>query len=157
MDRLWHRLSVMFLFLGLASCNLSRPSGPGFAPLPSPASPWTITLTQSGGFVGVQRSIEISSAGTLKAQDQRSGRSATQDVSAAQMQELVGLLSSGALSTLTSVPPVCADCFIYDLEIVSSGQTLEIHASDVSIRDSGVEPLVNFLDKLRDDALAHAP
>jgi hypothetical protein len=148
---------MTLVFLGLAACNLSRPTGPGLAPLPSPAGPWTITLTQSGGFAGVQRSIEISSDGTIKAQDQRSGRSTTQDLSATQLQKLNELLSATAISTLTPVPPACADCFIYDLEVVSSGQTLKIQVNDVSIRDSGVEALINFLGKLRDDALAPAP
>jgi hypothetical protein len=157
MQRPSYRSWIVCVFLGLSACGLSRPSAPQPLPLPSPGGPWTITLTQSGGFAGVLRTIEVSSDGHLSANDQRSGRSATTELSLAQMAELNRLLAQTAVSAITPTAAGCADCFIYDLALSARGGTFEVHANDVSLPDSGAHALINYLNKLRDDALAAAP
>lgn len=150
-------LLISSISLMLAACSLTSPATPQPLPLPSPGRPWTITLTQSGGFVGVLRSIQVASDGHMTVQDQRSGRVVSQELPPDTMRLLNQLLSESTISTLTPAPPACSDCFIYDLVLASVGPSIEIHANDISIDSSGAEGLINFLGKLRDDALATSP
>jgi hypothetical protein len=137
----------------LVACARPLASPPNPEPLPSPAARWTMTLTQSGGFAGMIRSVVVSSDGKLTAQDQRSGRSVTQDLTPDTVARLGALVV--ALGAITPVAPhsSCADCFVYDLKVDAGGHSVEFHADDTTLADSGAEALIQALQALRDAAL----
>jgi hypothetical protein len=151
-----NKLLVIAALGGLAlSVACARPlaSSPNPEPLPSPAARWTVTLTQSGGFAGMMRTVMVSSDGKLTAQDQRSARSVTQDLTP----DTVGRLGTlvGALGAIMPVAPhsSCADCFVYDLKVDAGGHSVELHADDTTLAGSGAEALIRALEALRDAAL----
>ena len=110
---------------------------------------------QTGGFIGISKSVQVSSDGQLLAVDKRSGVSATTQLPLESLAEL-GKLYSQALGTEPSQQPsACADCFVYDLQLTSDGKTVSIHLDDISLPDSGAEPLINYLRQLRDAALTN--
>lgn len=147
------RSAVLLIFcaLGLSAC-----AAPSAFPPPEPTADqsWTMRLTQTGGFAGVQLVVHVSSAGELKAEDQRTGRSVTVGLPPGELHEL-----GGQLEALTSQPPArlpsgCADCFIYDLEVASATGTIRVQADDTTLAASGAQALIEHLRRLRDEALS---
>jgi len=122
--------------------------------LPALEGDWMVQLIQSGGFVGVQLSIEITSDGRLIAQDIRSEKTVARELPAdslAALQELVS--QSNFNQTALSETTVCADCFLYDLKIQTDAGGFSVQLDDVSLPVSGLEPLVFFLRNTMKDAL----
>jgi len=150
------RSSVLVLIY-LSACGLMPPSRPAPLPIASPPGAWMIKLKQSGGFAGVSLTIQVSSDGQVRVEDQRSGRSKNAELPSETMAELNRLLAQATLASTGPSPSGCADCFIYDLDLSSSSETVHIHADDTSIGYSGAQALVNFLRQLRDETLATAP
>ena len=81
----------------------------------------------------------------------------------AQNKTIAGELSADELSKLNElvssaeyIPAskpdgmACADCFIYDLEIQTNGEKFAIQLNDISLPNSGLEPLVAQLRGLID-------
>jgi hypothetical protein len=116
------------------------------------AEDWSVGMTQSGGIMGLLRHIEASSDGTYSAGDERDGRTVTGVLPQEQLTELQGLVTSLEF-TAPKMPTVCADCFVYDLEIQSGGKKLILQADDISLPESGMAPLVEFLRGIMDSAL----
>ena len=139
--------------LALAAC---APASAFPAPMPTPGGDWHIRLLQTGGFAGVHLSIEASSAGQMTAPDERSNRTVTRPLSAATVQELSRLVAQVSVPSTQSLPSVCADCFIYQLEIASASGVIRVEADDVTLSQSRAQPLVQFLGELRDQALQSA-
>jgi hypothetical protein len=132
-------VAVVAHMLLLAACG-SPLSGAGEQqPLPSPASEWTISLTQSGGFAGVMLNITVSSNGKLTAENQRAGRSVTQNVTSETLARLAALSSAVTAPTAGSPHSGCADCFLYDLKIDSGGRSIQLQADDTTLADSGAQ------------------
>jgi hypothetical protein len=125
--------------------------------LPSPSNSWTLSLTQSGGFVGTHLEVEVSSDGHLKATDVRSGRVVTQDLSQDAINQLAQLYSSVSLTTPSAPHSGCADCYLYDLQARVDGHTFQIQADDTTLADTGASELIMALQRLRDDALRSQP
>lgn len=128
---------------------------------PSFSGPWSLSLTQSGGFAGVMLTVQVSSDGKLTAEDQRSGRSVTQTLPAGTLAKLAELTSSVA-STASGAGPKpqkssCRDCFLYDLQVTSAGRTARIQADDTTLGASGAQELIGLLRQLRDGALRGQP
>jgi hypothetical protein len=150
------RYSWMLALL-LAACapTLQIPDAP--QELPSPSGNWTLKLTQSGGFAGVNLTVQVSSDGTLTAENQRAGSSAKQTLAP----ETVGQLASQVPSLLQVTPAAprsgCADCFLYRLEFTTDGKTARVEADDMTLSGSGVAELVKLLQQLRDRALSSNP
>jgi hypothetical protein len=141
----------------LSACGLARPGSATPQSLPSPAGNWTVELTQSGGFAGVQLNLEVTSAGQLTATDERSGRTVTQTLSAETMVELRRLIAQAGVSGAGGNPSACADCFVYDLMLKSDSGTIQMRADDVTLGDSKAQALISYLRTLRDSALASQP
>jgi hypothetical protein len=116
------------------------------------AEEWSVSMIQSGGIMGLLRHIEASSNGKYSAGDERDGRAVAGELSQEQLTELQGLVTSLEF-TAPKLPTVCADCFVYDLEIQSGGKKLILQADDISLPDSGMQPLVEFLRGIMDSAL----
>ncbi len=155
-----HIRNFCLLLLGsaiLSACGPLRFWTSTPQPLPSPQPDWTLQLTQSGGFAGVQLWVQVTSAGRLSAADQRSGRHVQQTISGNTVAQLGRL--AGALASFPSAPrpSACADCFVYTLIVTYGDRTTQIQADDATLTDSGSRELVTLLQSLRDTALASQP
>jgi hypothetical protein len=137
----------------LVACARPLASPPNPEPLPSPAAHWTMTLTQSGGFAGMMRTVVVSSDGKLTAQDQRSGRSVSQDLPADTVAKLGSLVVGIAAAKPVESHSNCADCFVYDLKVDAGGRSFQAHADDTTLAGSDTEALIRTLQGLRDIAL----
>jgi hypothetical protein len=73
------------------------------------------------------------------------------------MAQLFELYSGVALVTPQAPGGVCADCFLYDLQIHDGGSLIQVRADDTTLDESGAGELVKFLGQLRDRALRSAP
>jgi hypothetical protein len=126
-------------------------------PVPSPGSDWNVTLTQSGGFAGVNLTVEITSDGHLRAEDQRSGRVVTQNLPPETISKLAQLFSSMPLTAPGPRNSNCADCFLYDLQANFNGRAIQLHADDTTLAATGAADLIAMLRQLRDSALRGQP
>ncbi len=144
---------LLALAVLLAACGPATITAPDVQPLPSPSSTWDVSLTQSGGFAGVQLKVEVSSDGRLTAENLRSGSTATRQLDAATLGKLSGLVSAIPASTPQLPASKCADCFLYDLQITSGARTIHIQADDTTLAASGADQLIGLLRELRDTAL----
>jgi len=121
---------------------------------PVPAGAWTIKMVQSGGIMGLSRSLEVTSDGKFTVVDNRANKTINGNISPDELSNINDLVSSSEY-----IPPskpngmVCADCFIYELEIQTSGKKFAIQLNDISLPNSGLEPLVSRLSELMDTAL----
>ena len=146
--------SLIRLFvLTLAACGPASSFPP---PALTPGDTWSVKLTQTGGFVGVHWVVVVSSDGWMRAEDQRSLRVISKPVSEAAILELRRLMAQTVVSETDRFPSACADCYMYDLEITSSAGTTRIRADDTDLGESGAQGLIEFLGRLRDQALQSA-
>ncbi len=148
-------LALSFLFT--TGCSAARPNSPAPEALPSPPSTWTIELTQTGGFAGVQLWVEVTSEGQLTARDQRSGRTAIEMLPTDSLAQLRQLVQEAAISESIKPSTSCADCFLYSLALTSDSGTQRMEADDVTLGSSGAQALIAYLRSLRDAALAPKP
>jgi hypothetical protein len=146
--RVWPTaLGLLFLFACAPAPVLTGQATPGKSNM------WKIAFTQSGGFIGISRTIDVTSEGQMTASDKRSGATANRVLSPEEIQA-IGKLYSQALSAEQPLQPsACADCYIYDLDLTSDAKTVNIHLDDTNLSGSAAEPLVTYLRQLRDSAL----
>lgn len=118
---------------------------------PTLSEEWTIKMTQSGGIMGLRRSIQVASDGSYLIVDERAQTSVTGTLTEQQLSELTDLIAS-----LKFISPdnraICADCFVYDLEIESGGKKMILQVEDINLPDSGIEALVTFLRRILESA-----
>src|SRR5574340_291227 len=143
----------LLVIASLSSCAPPTSCPP---PIPSPNSNWTISLAQTGGFAGVNLRVRADSTGALSASDVRSGREIRRPLSASDVDDLEGLLAVLSLHDAGGAPSVCADCFLYDLEITNRGETSIWRGDDTTLDVSGAADLIQLLQELRDSALSNA-
>jgi hypothetical protein len=105
---------------------------------------WHINLNKSGGIMGLSRSLEILSSGEMNLSDLRIRKTSQTRLPADRLSELTGLVANSHYQPV-SVPTGCADCFIYNLEISSGGQTFQVQLNQIDLTNSGLQPLVDFL------------
>ena len=141
------------LVVGLSSCAPPTSFPP---PIPSPSKTWNITLSQAGGFAGVDLRVRADSNGALSASDALSGRQIRKPLSASDVKDLEALLVELRLRHPGGTPSACADCFLYDLEITNRGQTGYWRGDDTTLDASGAADLIGLLKRLRDQALSNA-
>lgn len=114
---------------------------------------WTIKMTQSGGIMGVQRSVEVYSDGGYVITDDRSKQTFTGKLSEEEFAKFKEIVASSKYASMDKPGTGrCADCFVYDFEIQGSSKFI-VPLDDVSSPDSGLETLVIFLRELIDSAL----
>ncbi|MCZ2128277.1 MAG: hypothetical protein LC099_10965 [Anaerolineales bacterium] len=121
-----------------------------YAPPPL-ADDWSATLTQSGGLAGVLRSASVASNGEYQITDESGEVVQSGTLSEAQLSQLTNLISEFNFVAPKSAAN-CADCFNYKLEIESGGQKMIVQVDDLSLKDSGAEPLILFLREILDSA-----
>jgi hypothetical protein len=158
---------IVFLLVLLSSvlllgCIKTPISEPVQAPAPestvtlsTPSGGWTIRMSQSGGIMGLSRSIEISSDGKFTVTDNRSNKAVTGELAADDLSKLNELLTSIDIRSASKPNGmVCADCFVYELEFSGMGEkSVSVQLSDISLANSGYEALVDHLRGMMDKAL----
>lgn len=148
-------LLLILLLATLAACGPAQieVTEPPQQPLPTASAEWTsIQFTQSGGIMGMLRTLTINRNGSWTVTNERSDNAVTGTLSADELEKLSELIASLSIKT-DQQSGVCADCFIYSVEISSSGKSLVAEADDVNLADSGLGPLVMFLTELMGKAL----
>jgi hypothetical protein len=145
-------LIIILLTLILPGCGQTTP---GPAPLPTPGGKWTVRMTHSGGIMGIDRTIQVTSAGSATVIDQRTDQKVMLQLENDELFRLDSLVRSARLKPIPDSIPGCADCFIYDIEIqTGSTAPFTIQLNDISLPDSGLEPLVTFLRNLMEQAVS---
>lgn len=119
---------------------------------PALAQEWSVKMTQSGGIMGLLRNIEAASDGKFTVNDERAGTTVTGELTDGKLAELQRLVTEMTF-TAPEIPAVCADCFVYEVQIESGGKKMIAQADDISLPDSGMEALVEFLRGIMDSAL----
>lgn len=149
------KMFIVILAFALVACappqsTTQQPS----ATQPSPMGDWVLHMTQSGGFAGLHRSIEITSNGKMTVQDLRTDQTVTQDLSSGSLAILEGLISR---SNFKQAAPTrssnCADCFGYSLTLQTSDGEFTVELDDITLSNSGFAPLVSFLTNNMDATL----
>jgi uncharacterized protein YceK len=154
-------LLLLISSLLVSGCGQVFTPEPEQSPMPkstptssAPVSEWTISMTHSGGIMGLSRSIEISSDGKLTVVDNRTNKTVSGKITTDDLSELNELLMSiDNHSTGKPNGMVCADCFIYDLEVRRDGERMVIQLNDITLPGSEYEVLINQLRGLMDTAL----
>lgn len=113
---------------------------------------WSVNMTLSGGIAGLMQTIEVKADGSYTVADERTGKTASGKLTEDELATLEELISTLEFSTSRN-PSACADCFVYDIEIVSGGQKIIVNADDMTLGDSGVGTLAQFLRGIMDSAL----
>ena len=140
-----HGLILLLVTIVIMGCKGEELS---YTP-PALAEEWSVKMTQSGGIMGLLRSIQVGSDGNYLVTDERSHLSSTGSLTKQQLTELQGLIANMKF-TPPEIRGSCADCFVYDIEIETGGQRMIVQADDMSLPDSGIESLVDFLRRILD-------
>lgn len=149
--------SYLILFsLLLASCGPSETPTPLATPTEKTASTglpvlegrWSIRLVHSGGIMGLSRNLDISADGKYWATDERTGKTYTGLLSPEEFSKIKELIASAEYEENTQPEKICADCFIYELQILSNGERFYVQLNDLELAHSGLESLVSTLRNL---------
>ncbi len=144
-------LWAIFASFTLILVACSKSASPTYTP-PVLEETWAVKMTVSGGIAGILRTIDVNSTGSYSVADQRSGKIVTGTLTEAELATLQGLISALEVSTPKN-PPICADCFEYELEIESGGKKMIASTDDISLGETGMGELVEFLRQTLDTAL----
>jgi hypothetical protein len=143
-------LTAVFMMLFLTGCAPAFDVGFDAPAPPELEGEWSVKMTQSGGIMGLMRTVEVSSDGSITISDDRLERATTGKLSGDDLRMLRELVENTRVSARGDNVSVCADCFVYEIEIRSNGKTFTAQVDDMTMPDSGMEPLVTFLRSLMD-------
>jgi len=101
----------------------------------------------------MDRRLELASTGVLTARDRRRGTDLSARAPSDDVARIAALLA-GLKSIDSRGGGTCRDCLEYDIEILTGGRSRVFHLQDTTLGNSGIEPLVNILTRLLDDAFA---
>ena len=136
---------TIFSVLFLSACGVPvSTSEPVEGSLPALAGSWTISMTHSGGIMGLSRSVQVDSTGIYTVKDDRTNETFTGQLSEEELVDLVNVVKTTSY-TSEKTPHGCADCFIYDIQITSDGGKFSAQVDDISIEESGLSALVMAL------------
>jgi len=124
---------------------------PAYTPPPL-ADDWTVSMTQSGGIMGMLRTITIQANGNYTVTDERATNTVNGTLKEADVSKLRTMVTNANLA-VQKTKTICADCFVYDISIQSSGQKMIATLNDMSLPDSGMEELIGFLSSVMDSTL----
>jgi hypothetical protein len=150
-----YRIILLLTFFWMTGCA-SQPTAEAATAtpaLPSPAADWSVTLTQSGGIMGLMRSIAINSDGEFTATDERSDKTVTGQLTNAEFTEIRTLITGMQYIEPPRPNAVCADCFVYAYQIQRGDERISIQLDDITLPGSGLESLTGSLVKLLDAKL----
>jgi hypothetical protein len=108
---------------------------------------WHIRFTQSGGFAGMQREMEVTSAGEVTARDLRRKHEVKGRVDDAELARLRTLLTEAPPGSAAASGPGsrCRDCVEYGVDATIDGRQVAARMVDMQLDASGFAPLVNAL------------
>jgi hypothetical protein len=145
--KLFHIAIFGALFLsacgGVTTAPATTPE-PVKGSLPTLAGSWAITMTHSGGIMGLSRSVEVDSTGIYTVKEDRTDQEFTGQLSEEELADLMYVVNSTSYMP-EKAPHGCADCFIYDLTIMSDTGKFSAQVDDISIEESGLSALVMTL------------
>lgn len=142
---------ILYIVIFAMLLGCSKPSGVTYTP-PALEGNWSVRMTLSGGFDGSLRKIEVKSGGSYVVTDERMKKVFNGGLTEKELGNLDELVSKLKFSA-PKMPTGCADCFIYEVEIESGGRKMIVSADDVSLEESGLGNLVQFLRTIMDRAL----
>jgi hypothetical protein len=122
----------------------SKTSEPSKSGLPSLTGDWTIRMMHSGGIMGLSRSLKVDSTGIYAVKDDRAEQEFSGQLSKDELADLMIIVST-ATYIPEKTPHGCADCFIYDIQIISNDGKFSAQVDDISIEESGLSNLVMYL------------
>jgi hypothetical protein len=113
--------------------------------IPALNGDWQISLFQSGGIMGISRSLKILSSGEMTLTDLRSNKSSQSLLRVDELSALKRLVDATNYKPVT-LETGCADCYIFNIEITSSGQKFQVELNQLDIAAAGLEPLIGYLN-----------
>jgi hypothetical protein len=108
---------------------------------------WTIRFNRSGGFAGFDETMTLDSGGSLEVQSERPPTDEQRTISEDQVDSITKLLAQACPFKIEPEKGVCADCFVYDLDIQMDDRSYTLQASDVTLTDD-LGPLIGALSQL---------
>jgi len=155
-------LPYVYLFIAvlLTSCVGPQvdysPTAPPTSDFPEqiPDQSWQVNLIVTGGFDGIQRSMELSSNGELLVRDDRAGKQVERSLTSSELAKISSLVS-GITQLKNEIVPPCADCFVYQVFIRRDNSYFSTILNDVNLEGSGVSELIDLLMGMGRDALAN--
>jgi hypothetical protein len=147
MKRLLTRIPLLIAMFMFACADTATAE-----PLPTLENTWTVEMTHSGGIAGISHSIQVSSDGAFVVSDDYANVKNEGQLSAKDLADLKQLVAS---TRYVEVPQQtgCADCFIYDIAIASTGKPFKAHVDDITLEDSGLGPLIMELHTIMEREL----
>jgi hypothetical protein len=112
---------------------------------------WEVTLTISGGFAGVDRTVAASSDGALRVADRRRASDTTRPLTAGELQQTVGVLARLSADTTAAIDrrnPRCRDCFLYQIVYTRDGTRRQATLDSTTLASSPYAALVELLTGL---------
>lgn len=140
-------LTAAFLLAGCSTQKAEATNTP-----PALEESWSVKMTLSGGIAGLLRTVEVQADGSYTVVDERAGATVQGNLEDEKLLALKGLIENLVITTSKN-PGACADCFIYDIEIQNGGKKMIANVDDLSLGESGLGELVNFLQELINTAL----
>ncbi len=112
--------------------------------LPALVGTWRITLNQSGGIMGMSRSIDVAVDGSISVTDVRSGKTWNSTLTAERLQGLEKIIAAASYTQVRATAG-CADCFIFHLSVTSDTGQFEVELNQIDLANSGLQPVIDFL------------
>jgi hypothetical protein len=150
-----YRIILLFSFFWMTGCA-SQPTAEAATTtpaLPAPDTGWSVTMTQSGGIMGLMRSIAINSDGEYSATDERLEKTGSGELTNTEFAEIQTLVTDIQYVEPARPNSVCADCFVYEFQIQKGNERFFIQVDDITLPDSGLELLTRRLVELLDAKL----
>ena len=142
--------AIVLLSIGVLDC---RAHGNGVSTIAQRTERWSLTFELSGGFAGLDRRLELTSAGAATARDRRRRRDVTRQLPPDELTEIDRLVAS-AVSLDMSNRTSCRDCLTYAIDVRTPNRQIVIRTIDQGLVGSTAEPLARALTRLQDRLLA---
>ena len=142
-------LSVLLSFaILLIACN------PTTSDTTSPSANWSVKLTLSGGFAGLNRSISLNQDGQAIYIDKRAKSRVEKQVTKADLQTVAKLVKILSPSDETvRGPSQCRDCINYVLAASYDGTHIRRAVDTITVQDSDAKDLIKKLTILASEVL----
>lgn len=116
----------------------------GAGNFPTLIGTWRVTLNQSGGIIGMSRSIDVAGDGSVNVTDLRSGKTWQSRLTTERLQELEKMVTAASYTQVRATAG-CADCFIFYLTVTSDTGQFEVELNQIDLANSGLQPVIDFL------------
>jgi hypothetical protein len=107
----------------------------------------------SGGFAGIQRSVELSDDGVLRVEDRNTGRQVTAQISTTDLEAITTLLTQVQPASSSPRFSNCRDCLYYEITVQRGNETFTAEMSDLDLDQSALSLLINTLARVQEQAL----